>query len=106
MNLDRLLQEALARKAPPPDLVDRVVSRIGEHEGSDARLSFWRANQRLLQVAAVFLVVVSIGFGVIREREARRERQQGELAARQLVTALQIASETLSDAQRMVQQRQ
>jgi len=106
MNLERLLREAMARKTPPPDLVDRVVARIERHDLPQPPLSFWQANQRLLQVAAAVLIVASIGFGVLRDRDARRERQQGELAARQLMTALQIASETLNDAQRLVQQRQ
>ena len=33
MNLERLLREAMARKTPPPDLVDRVVARIERHDG-------------------------------------------------------------------------
>jgi hypothetical protein len=113
MNLDRQLREALARKNPPPEMVDRVVARIeqrdeaglGRREGiarPEGRVYLHRAY--VLQLAAVLLIFLAIGFGVVRQREAARERQRAETAARQLMTALQIASETLNDAQRIVQQ--
>ena len=102
MNLDRVLSDALTRKAPPADLTDRVVARLGQKSGTPAPRPSWRAPQTILRLAAALVAVVAIGFGVLRQFDARRERQRGELAARQLVTALQIASETLNDAQRLV----
>ena len=113
MNLDRQLREALARKNPPPQMVDRVVARIEQRdeEGPGRRDGIARPERRtdlrrvfVLQYAAVLLICLAIGFGVVRQREATRERERAETAARQLLTALQIASETLNDAQRIVQQ--
>jgi hypothetical protein len=102
MNLERRLTEALRRQEPPPGLADRVLTHIKAGEPVADR-SFWRARSSVLRLAAAFVVMVSIGVGVAREREARRERQLGEFATRQLLTALEIASETLNDAQRIVQ---
>ena len=63
-----------------------------------------RRKGRAYALAAATIVVISIGFGVARQRAANEERRRGELATRQLMTALQIASETLNDAQRLVKQ--
>ena len=112
MNLDRQLREALARKNPPPDLADRVVARIASEQKSQPvarpeRRAYLPAAPKgpayVLRVAAVLVVFIAIGFGVLRQREASREHERAKVAARQLMTALQIASETLNDAQRIVQ---
>jgi len=104
MDLEHRLRKALARQEPPADLVDRVTARIERGALRETRPPLWRARP-VLAFAAVVVVVVSIGFGLRSQLEQRRERERGELAARQLVTALQIASETLNDAQRIVHQR-
>lgn len=106
MNLERQLIEALRRKQPPPGMVERVAARINALERPVAAPSFWRAHQAALRFAAGIALVAALGFGVLRQREAQRERGRGEFAAKQLMTALQIASETLNDAQRIVQQQQ
>lgn len=104
MDLEHRLRKALARQEPPADLIARVTARIDRGALPDSRPPFWR-DRPVLALAAVLVVVVSIGFGVRSQLEQRWERQRGERAARQLVTALQIASETLNDAQRIVHQR-
>jgi hypothetical protein len=103
VNLEHELGEALKRKQPPPDLVDRVMTRIEARQAPPDAPSFWYAHRTGLGLAASLVLLVAIGFGVVRQREARREQQQAEFAAKQLITALQIASETLNDARRMVQ---
>ena len=104
MNLEHELTEALNRKQPPPDMVERVLARIDSREAPAGAPSFWHAHRTGLRLAAGLVLIVVIGFGVVRQREARRERQQAEFATRQLLTALQIASKTLNDAKRIVQQ--
>ena len=104
MNLERQLIDALRRKQPPPGTVERVMARINGQESLAAR-SFWYGHWAGLRHAVGVVVVLSMGFGLVWQREARRERGRAELAAQQLRTALQIASETLNDAQRMVQRQ-
>lgn len=105
MNLERQLIEAFRRKQPPPGMVERVMAKISATERPGAGRPFWHAHWSRLRLAACVVLAVSIGFGVVRQQEARRERDRAELVAQQLITALQIASETLKDAQRIVQQQ-
>ena len=104
MNLDQELAEALRRKQPPPGMVDRVMATIDSRKAPAVAPSFWHAHGAGLRLAAGLVVIVAIGFGVVRQREALRERQEGEFATRKLMTALQIASEALNDAKRIVEQ--
>ena len=104
MNLEHELTEALNRKEPPPGMVERVMARIDSREAPAVGPSFGHAHWAGLRLAVGLVLLVVIGFGVVRQREARRERQQAEFAARQLMTALQIASEALNDARRIVRQ--
>ena len=94
MNLEQELKDALKRQ-PPPDMAERVMAAIDARKvPAAAALTLWRRAGLPLAAAAALLLVV--GIGVVRQREA--EREQGEAAARQLVTALRIASETLNEA--------
>lgn len=94
MNLEQELKDALKRQQAPPDMTGRVMAAIGSRPVSAAPQSFWQRAGLPLAAAAALLLVV--GVGVARQREVQRE--QGEAAARQLVTALRIASETLNSA--------
>ena len=98
MNIEQELKDALKRQQPPPGMTERVMAAIGSRETPAARPSFWRTYRAGLQLAAAAVLIVAVGAGVARQREADRERQQSELAARQLMTALQIASEALNEA--------
>jgi len=108
VNLEDKLSEALHRKQPPPGMVERVMARIDRRAAPAVAPSFWHAHWAGLRLAvAAVLAVLIIAFGlgaVVRQREVRRERAQAEFAARQLITALQIASEALNDAKRIVRQ--
>jgi hypothetical protein len=97
VNLEHELKDALKRQQPAPGLADRVMAAIdsrGTQRGAPS--SWWR--HRALQLAAAAVVIVAVGVGVARQQIADRERERGEAAARQLVTALRIASETLNEA--------
>ena len=95
MNLEQELKDALKRQPPPPDMTGRVMAAIDSREVRARAPSFWRRHPAGLPLAAAATLLVVVGIGVSRQREA--EREQGEAAARQLVTALRIASETLND---------
>jgi hypothetical protein len=101
--LEHELTEALNRKQPPPGMVERVMARIDSREAPAVAPSFRQAHWTRLRLGIALVLLVMIGFGVVRQREVRREQQQAEFATRQLMTALQIASEALNDAKRMVQ---
>ena len=105
MNLEQKLSEALHRKQPPPGMVERVMARIDGRAAPAVTPAFWHARWAGLRLAVGAVLIVALGLGVVvRQREVRRERVQAEFAARQLITALQIASEALNDAKRMVRQ--
>jgi hypothetical protein len=101
MTLDRQLRDALAPKHPRRDLVEAVVAQLASHEPSRP---IRRPMVRVYAFAAAIVAIISIGFGVAQQRAVNEERRRGELATRQLMTALAIASETLNDAQRLVKQ--
>lgn len=95
MNLEQELKDALKRQLPPPNMTERVMAAIDARKvPAAATPTLWRRAGLPLAAAAALLVVV--GIGVARQRGA--EREQGEAAARQLVTALRIASEALNEA--------
>jgi len=96
VNLEQELKDALKRQPPPPDMTGRVMAAIDARAVPAATPSFWRRHPAGLPLAAAAALFVVVGLGVARQREA--EREQGEAAARQLVTALRIASETLNAA--------
>ena len=95
MNLEQELKDALKRQQAPPDMTERVMAAINSREVPARAPSFWRRHPAGLPLAAAAALLVVVGIGVARQREA--EREQGAAAARQLVTALRIASETLND---------
>lgn len=104
MNLEHELTKALDRKHAPPGIAERVMAQIHSREVPAMAPSFWHAHSAGLRLALSLVLLVAIGFGLIRQGEARRERQQAEFATRQLMTALQIASEAINDAKRIVRQ--
>ena len=106
MTLEQELRRALKRKDPPSGFVDRVLSRIANGETvaiATARRGWGRIS---LPIAASLLVAFGATFYVQQqERRQQREQQaQTEQAARDVVLALQIASETISAAQARVQE--
>lgn len=106
MSLEQELRRALKRKDPPNGFDDRVLSRIAKGETVDiatARRGWARIS---LPIAASLLVAFGATF-YIQQQEQRQQREnqaQTEQAARDVVLALQIASETISAAQARVQE--
>jgi len=96
VNLEQELKDALKRQPPSPDMTGRVMAAINSREVPARAPSFWRRHPAGLPLAAAAALLVVVGVGVARQREV--ERAQGEAAARQLVTALRIVSETLNEA--------
>jgi hypothetical protein len=97
VNLEHELKQALKRQPPAPGMTERVMAAVNSRETAARAPSFWRARPGLRLTAAAVLIV-AVGVGVARQREASRERLESELAARQLITALRIASEALNKA--------
>jgi hypothetical protein len=102
VNLEQELTNALTRQQAPPGIAERVMARIDSRARPAAAPGLWPWSG--FRLAMGFVLLVMIGFSAVRQDEVRRERQQSEIAARQLMTALQIASEALNDAKRIVRQ--
>jgi hypothetical protein len=86
------LRKALARREPAPDFTARVLARCRP------KTSKWAAIwQRLLPIAAVFLLIAG---GTIYQQ--RQRELQGIAAKRQLVLAMHIAGWKLHDARQHV----
>jgi hypothetical protein len=101
MNLESELAKALRQKRAPSGIADRVFDRIAQGGRSDQQGRRWTGGAALRMAAALFVVAL-IGAGAMRQLEMQRERQEGERAKQQLMTALRIASEALNDAQTLV----
>jgi hypothetical protein len=102
MNLEHELKQALARKNPPRGFEERVLRKIaaGETVESPVPASPWA--RRALALAASLVIV--FGGGYYLSQHKRQEQVQTERAARDVVLALQIASEKVSAVQVKVQE--
>ena len=106
MTLEQELRRALKRKDPPSGFDDRVLARIAKGESVDiatARRAWARVS---LPIAASVLLAFGATY-YLQQQEQRQQREnqaQTEQAARDVVLALQIASETISAAQARVQE--
>ena len=100
---DELLVRALRRPSPPPDLVERVMGRVGRvgaasPGGSQTPPAHPASRQGLLALAAAAALLLAAGGGYYQHRQAETARR----AAAELRTALHITTETLTMAvQRM-----
>jgi len=109
MSLEHELRRALSRKDPPGGFDDRVVSKI--RAGETARVPIVRSRWNRWSRASLPLAAsLMLAFGGTyymhkqQERAAREQRAQTEQAARNVVLALQIASEKISAAQAKVEE--
>jgi hypothetical protein len=103
MNLEKELERALSRVAPPPRFTSRVLERIREETSSADRFRQPVRTGWWSRVAVAALLVVSTGaLSSIYMMEVRRE-VAGEKAKQELVLAMQIASEKANLAKRQVQ---
>ena len=103
MNLEHELQQALKRKSPPRGFDQRVLARIasGDTAQLPARPSPW--SRRLLPLAASLALVFG-GTYYLAQQQRQAHQAQTERAARDVVLALQIASEKVSAVQLKVQE--
>ena len=106
MNLDQELRRALSRKDPPAGFDRKVLSRIaaGQTVKTQAPIRWTRAA---LPIAASLILLFGASYYVQQEQQQRHTRAaqaQTEQAARDVVLALQIASEKISEAQAKVEE--
>jgi hypothetical protein len=96
MNLERELRDALERKSPPAGFAESVMKKI-EQEGR-AQLPVRHANRWRAVAAATLLTAVIGGWAA----HQAAERREGERAKEEVLLALRITSEKLSDAREHV----
>jgi hypothetical protein len=103
MNLEHELQQALKRKSPSRGFDQRVLARLASGHSSRMpdRQSPWL--RRALTLAASLALVVG-GTSYLRQQQRQEQQAETERAARDVVLALQIASEKVSAVQLKVQE--
>lgn len=106
MNLEQELRRALTRKDPPGGFDDRVLSRIAKGDTVHITTAKRGWARVFLPIAASLLVAFGGTYYVQQQqqRQLRENQAQTEQAARDVLLALQIASETISAAQARVQE--
>lgn len=105
MSLEQELRRALRRKEPPSGFDDRVLSRIAAGETVRISPPHTRWTRVALPIAASLLLAFGATYYVQEHRRMELERQaHTEQAVREVVFALQIASETISAAQAKVEE--
>lgn len=106
MNLEQELRRALKRKEPTAGFDDRVLARIASGE----TVHIPETRRRWARVSLPIAASLVLAFGSTyylqqqQQRQMRENQAQTEQAARDVVLALQIASETISAAQARVQE--
>ncbi len=98
-NIDETLQRTLARARAPEGFADRVLARIDAPQSKQP--SRWLSASTLRRIAAVILFTAALG-GLTAHQIAEHRRAEGELAKREVMTALHIASAKMHVAQRAV----
>jgi hypothetical protein len=98
-NIDETLQRTLARTRAPEGFADRVLARIDAPQSP--RQSRWLSASALRRIAAAILFTAALG-GLTAHQIAEHRRAEGELAKREVLTALHIASAKMHVAQRAV----
>ncbi|HEX3067428.1 MAG TPA: hypothetical protein VHX14_02555 [Thermoanaerobaculia bacterium] len=98
-NIDETLQRTLARTRAPEGFADRVLARIDAPQAPQQ--SRWLSASALRRIAAVILFTAALG-GLTAHQIAEHRRAEGELAKREVMTALHIASAKMHVAQRAV----
>jgi hypothetical protein len=98
-NIEETLQRTLARTRAPEGFADRVLDRLGEPQRQTQ--SHWLSASALRRIAAAILFTAALG-GLTAHQIAEHRRAEGELAKREVMTALHIASAKMHVAQRAV----
>ena len=105
MSLEQELRRALRRKDPPSGFDDRVLSRIAA--GDTVRLPAHRQRwgRAILPLAASLMLAFGATYYVQQQRQQMRDAQMhAEQATREVVFALEVASEKVAAAQTKVQE--
>lgn len=105
MSLEQELRRALRRKDPPSGFDDRVLSRIAA--GETVRLSQPQTRWARLSLPIAASLMLAFGATVYMQQQQRLEQEQQarvEQSAREVVLALQIASDTIAAAQAKVEE--
>lgn len=98
-NIDDTLRRALARTRAPEGFGERVLARIDAPQSQQQ--SRWLSASALRRIAAAILFTAALG-GLTAHQIAEHRRAEGELAKREVMTALHIASAKMHVAQRAV----
>ena len=102
MNVEHELRQALKRKNPPKGFEEKVLKRIASGDAIDAPAPATPRARRALPVAASLAIV--FGSSYYFWQHDRQQQVQTERALRDVVAALQIASEKVSAVQVKVQE--
>ena len=103
MSLETQLRQALKPRNPSSGFDDRVLSRIAAGDAPRTWVGppWWR--RALLPVAASLMLTLGAAY-YLHDQQRHRADEAHAQAARDVVMALQIASETLSAAQARVEE--
>jgi uncharacterized protein HemX len=110
MSLEQELRRALKRKDPPRGFDDRVVSKIiaGECLGqTPVPAPSRRWSRASLPIAASLMLAFGATYYIQQQQQQRNAREayaHAEQATREVVLALQVASETVAAAQAKVEE--
>jgi hypothetical protein len=105
MSLEQELRQALKRKDPARGFDDRVLSKIASGETAPIRLGTRRWGLASLPIAASLILSFGAAYYVHQQqRQADDALAHAEQTTRNVVLALQIASETISAAQAKVEE--
>ena len=106
MSLEQELRRALKRTDPPRGFDDRVLSRIASGETVQMPAARHRWTLVLLPIAASLMLAFGATYYIQyqQQRQAHEVRAQTEQTTREVVLALQIASEAISAAQARVEE--
>ena len=99
MKLEEQLHDTLARTPAPEGFADRVMARLSETQSPGAVRRPTAATLR--RIAAALALTAALG-GLTAHQIAEHRRAEGELARREVMTALHIASAKMRVAQRAV----
>jgi len=103
MNLEHELRQALKRRTPSSGFDERVLGRIASGATVPVPAPQTRWTRLALPVAASLAFALA-GSYYVSQHERQQELAQAEQAARDVVLALQIASEKVSAVQVKVQE--
>jgi len=108
MSLEQELRRALRRTDPASGFDDRVLSRIAAGDTVRVTQTQSRWARFSLPIAASLMLAAGAGYYAQYQQHqqtaARAQQAYAERAAREVVLALQIASETVSAAQAKVEE--